>query len=179
MNNLNNFKLNPCSATMKVCEPNDINCINNKCFETLGAFENASSLNQIRNLPQSSNCNICVENAKAVIGKDDCDLRLTDAPIFNQTPHYFPNILRYTQDPEKSKDMCFTWCNDCKNCKNECKDNCRTDYNTVEKFKQKDPIRNSVIDYSKTNPVSFYTALALGLIFFAIILYIFIKGIRG
>jgi hypothetical protein len=176
MNNLNNFTLNPCSSTMKVCEPNDINCINNKCFETLGAFENASSLNQFRNSPSANNCNICVENAKAVIGKDDCDLRLTAAPIFNQTPHYFPNILRETQDPEKSKDMCFKWCNDCKN-KNECIDNCRTDYNTVEKFKYVDKNKiDSIKKYRKTNPISFYFASFLGIIFAILIIIIIIKG---
>ena len=178
---MDKFNLNPCNACMKKCDPDDINCINNCCYETQGAFENAWSLNQFRNTPEAQNCVQCVNNSIIAMGRDNCDMRLTAAPIFNEVPHYFPEILNETADPEKSKDMCMAWCKNCRYT-NECKDNCETDYNAVEKFKKdnknddKIKIKNDT-DYRTTNPVSFYTGLILGSIFFIIIIVIFVNTI--
>ena len=44
------YTLNPCKACKIKCpDPTDVNCINNCCYETLGAFDGAWSLNQVRN----------------------------------------------------------------------------------------------------------------------------------
>lgn len=177
------FKLNPCKACLKKCDIEDINCINNCCYETQGAFIDASSLNQFRNSPDAQNCIQCVNDSIKAMGRDNCDMRLTAAPIFNQVPHYFPDILRETLNPAESKKECLKWCETCRY-QNECMDNCNTDYDAVEKFKNPDPDKPKKIkskskpsepNYKKTNPISYYTALIIGLILFGIFIYLFLK----
>lgn len=186
---MDQFKLNPCKACLKKCDIEDINCINNCCYETQGAFVDAWSLNQIRNSPDAKNCVQCVNNSIKAMGRDNCDMRLTAAPIFNQVPHYFPNLLKENLNPNKAKSECLKWCETCRY-QNECKDNCNTDYDSVEKFKKNDPENPKKTDkkpdkkidkkpdkpnYKRTNPISYYTALILGLILSGVFIYMFLK----
>lgn len=183
---MDQFKLNPCKACLKKCDIDDINCINNCCYETQGAFVDAWSLNQFRNSPDSQNCVQCVNESIKAMGRDNCDMRLTAAPIFNQVPHYFPDLLRENLNPDESKKQCLKWCETCRY-QNECMDNCNIDYDAVEKFKvdkpnnpvkkikKPKPPKPAEPNYRKTNPISYYTALILGLILFGLFIYMFLK----
>jgi hypothetical protein len=179
--NDNNYNINPCKSAIYKCpDDTDVNCRNNTCMETLAAFMGASSINEIRNTPEAQNCVACMDNAIHCMGSNTCDLRLTLAPTFNQTPHYFPELLNKTKDVKKAKDMCMNWCQDCKNCTNSCMENCNTDSMAVETFdKKKDEStpKTGKPDYRTTNPISFYTAFFIGTILFMFIIYLFIKVI--
>jgi len=177
------FKINPCKACKIKCpNPEDVNCINNCCYETLGAFEGAWSLNQVRNLDDAKNCYDCVSQSIDCMGRDRCDLRLTAAPFFNQAPHYFPEIFQQTKNVEKAKKICYNYCLDCKYT-NTCMQNCDTDSDAIESFdKNKSqssaPNTNNVSNkrsYRETNPVSFYTGFIIGSVVFISIILLFIR----
>jgi len=176
----NNFKINPCKACRIKCpDPSDVNCINNCCMETLGAFMGASSINEFRNMPQAENCKKCMDDAICEMGTNTCDLRLTAAPIFNQVPHYFPGLLEEHKNVEKAKLLCYNFCLDCKNCENECVEKCDIDSLAVESYEKK--IQNQskkkmgLKSYKMTNPMSFYTGFAIILILILLGLYLFFR----
>jgi len=171
----NNFKINPCKACRIKCpDPSDVNCINNCCMETLGAFMGASSINEFRNTPEAENCKKCMDDAICEMGSNTCDLRLTEAPIFNQVPHYFPNLLDKHKNVQKAKILCYNFCLDCKNCENECVEKCDIDSSAVESYEKKIKTQNKkkigLKSYKMTNPASFYTGLTIAIILTTLIL---------
>ena len=176
------YTLNPCKACKIKCpDPTDVNCINNCCYETLGAFDGAWSLNQVRNTEAAKNCFDCVSDSIHCMGTNRCDLRLTASPFFNQVPHYFPEIFSEVKDVDKAKKICYDYCLDCKYT-NSCMDKCDIDSNAIESYKkQKDappatkPPSKHHRNYRQTNPYSFYTGFVIGSIVFVFILIAFIN----
>jgi hypothetical protein len=175
------FKINPCKACKIKCpNPADVNCINNCCYETLGAFDGAWSLNQVRNTEDAKNCFDCVSESINCMGRDRCDLRITASPFFNQAPHYFPEVFNETKNVEKAKKICYDYCLDCKYTKT-CMENCDTDSSAIETFSKKksvtkdSPPKQQKRSYRDTNPFSFYTGFIVGTILFTFILILFIK----
>jgi hypothetical protein len=174
------FKINQCKACKIKCpDPADVNCINNCCYETLGAFDGAWSLNQVRNSEAAKNCFDCVSESINCMGTNRCDLRITASPFFNQVPHYFPPIFEETKNVEKAKNMCYSYCLDCRNTKT-CMNNCDIDSAAVESFSENKIVtvqQNQQRKYRDTNPFSFYTGFIIGTIAFAFILFLFIRTI--
>ena len=175
------YTLNPCKACKIKCpDPTDVNCINNCCYETLGAFDGAWSLNQVRNTEAAKNCFDCVSDSIHCMGTNRCDLRLTAAPFFNQVPHYFPEIFSEVKDVDKAKKICYDYCLDCKYT-NSCIDKCDIDSNAIESFKKQNdtpvikPPPKHHRNYRQTNPYSFYTGFVIGSIIFVFILIAFIN----
>ena len=164
---MSNFKLNPCGACMKKYDITDINNINQCCYDTFAAFSGASSINEIRNNPDAKNCIDCVKNSKIAMGRDLCEFRLPAYPVWTQDPHYFPDLLQQTKNPEEAQKQCIKLCDDNYYPK-QCKENCETDYNTVEQFK---PDNSQV----KVRNFSFYTTFILFSIIFVSILIMFVK----
>jgi hypothetical protein len=186
---MNNFELNPCAACMQKYDPKDINSINQCCYDTFAAFYGASSVNQIRNIPEAQNCVKCVENAKSMLGKSDCDLRLTASAIWSQVPHYFPELLQETKDMDKAKKKCLDLCKN-NRYMNECSENCITDFNAVETYKVnnlkelKTDTSKPVTTYKpnkkreeKINKLQFYISFILCSMIFIITIIIFIQVI--
>jgi hypothetical protein len=120
--------MNPCKACLFKVNNNlcDINDINNCCYETLAAFKGNPSINTFRNSPEAKNCIECVNRSIKALGRTPCDLRLTAAPVFVQTPHYFPDLYFRNKDINVSRQQCLEMCNRTRN-KNECKINCEID----------------------------------------------------
>ena len=179
------FKLNPCKACkIKCTDPADVNCINSCCYETLGAFDGAWSLNQIRNSENAKNCYDCVSESIKCKGTNRCDLRITASPFFNQVPHHFPELFEETKNVDKAKNMCYKYCLDCKY-SDSCMKNCDIDSAAVETFsknnKQSNPTPTPTPDsqdhknYRLTNPISFYTGFIIGSIIFIAVLTLFIQ----
>lgn len=176
------YNLNPCKACKIKCpDPTDVNCINNCCYETLGAFDNAWSLNQVRNTEAAKNCFDCVSESINCMGTNRCDLRITASPFFNQVPHYFPEIFEETKNVDQAKKLCYNYCLDCRYT-NSCMDNCDTDASAVEPFdKEKDtpptePVKKTHHkNYRKTNPFSYYTGFVIGSIVFVLLLIMLSK----
>ena len=177
----NDYNINPCKACKIKCpDPSDVNCINNCCYETLGAFDNAWSLNQVRNSEEAKNCYDCVSDSIKAMGTNRCDLRITAAPFWNQVPHYFPDLFQENKNVEKSKNLCHDYCLDCRYT-NSCIDNCNTDSSAIESFKKQDTTSvgsqkpKHHRNYRQTNPYSFYTGFIIGSIIFVFILIVFIN----
>ena len=131
------FIIDPCSACLKKYDIKDINNINHCCYNTLAAFANSSSINDFINYPDAKVCYKCVERSKEAMGRNRCEFRLPAYPVFVQDPHYFPDLLQQTSDPEKSREMCIDKCED-SNYKNKCVDNCHVDYFAVKPLNKKE-----------------------------------------
>ena len=129
----NTFNINPCSACRKNYDITDINDINQCCYDTLGAFEGANSLNAFRNSPEAQNCRQCVLDSMQSIGRDPCNLRLTAYPSWIQAPHYFPGLLTQEGNVETAKDKCLELCQSNRYA-GECANNCKIDSDAVETF---------------------------------------------
>lgn len=139
MSSSNTYEINPCEACKKNFDITDINDINQCCYDTLGAFEGADSLNAFRNTQSAANCRQCVLDSMQSIGRDPCDLRLTAYPSWIQAPHYFPNLLLQEGDVQTAKNKCIEICKT-NRYPGECANNCKIDSDavqTVEKFTPK------------------------------------------
>ena len=136
------FTINPCKAcTIKYKDEGcDVNSMNNCLVDTASAFSGIPSNNFIKQ-PARENWQECMADIIHAKGKNLCDLRLDMAPVWNQTPHYFPGNLVETKDPEKAKELCIEMC------KGDlvCIENCNTDFNAVE------TVSNEAMTVKKSN----------------------------
>jgi hypothetical protein len=125
------LQINPCKAVMqKVKDANcDINTINELCYGISNAYgvvygpEIKSELDK--------QCADLITKKKCVLGKNTCGLRRpVPPPFFNQVPHFFPALLKQTNNVEKAYNQC------CMKCtgdiyENECLDNCKLEAEAV------------------------------------------------
>jgi hypothetical protein len=125
------FNINSCKACKKNYDIKDINSINSCCFETLGAFMNAPSINSFINTPEAQNCKDCVTESKKALGRDLCEFRLGPAPTWVQVPHYFPALLVEENNVETAYEKCITACRSI-TYPNECMKKCKIDADAVE-----------------------------------------------
>lgn len=126
-----NFKINACKACKNNYDIKDINNINQCCYDTLGAFEGATSINSFRDKPQAENCKMCVQESIKALGRDPCEFRLPGYPTWVQVPHYFPALLEQEGNVEKAKTKCIEACNS-NRYKLECIKRCKIDADAVE-----------------------------------------------
>ena len=131
--------INPCKACWsrykdKGC---NINTLNNCVTETAAAFANVPTNNIVNGTPAGSNWYQCMNKAMAEQGRDFQNFQLNMAPVFFQTPHHYPQLLRETGDPRLSLDKCKQMCYGLN--KNTCIDNCETDHLAVEEHKDRLP----------------------------------------
>ncbi len=147
------YNVNPCKTCLNKFKNGDcdVNNINDCCYDTLAAFLGEGSVNAVRDTPEAKNCIECLQMGIKDMGRTPCDLRLGPPPIWNQTPHYFPQLLSEHQNAEIAKDMCIQKCSS-NYYPNECNINCFTDYGAVEPI-QKESFSLSNIDInSPINP---------------------------
>jgi hypothetical protein len=143
------IKLNPCEACIKKYQSGncDIRNVSDCCYSTLAAFAGETSMNAVRNGSESDdkgleNCKKCVSQFISKMGRTPCDLRVEPPPLWNRTPHFFPEMLSQTSDYDLAKKSCIGRCDET-NFPNECKINCETDYDAVEKYDRIDHHANN------------------------------------
>lgn len=134
----------------------DVNTINDCCYKTLAAFRGATNINQIS---ENDNCRACVANMVTDMGKSTCELRVQPPVLWNQQPHYFPNLLIKNPEIEDMEDAagkcaieCFKLAEDCPGNENggtlECLNNCATDFLAVALPKME---KNKLINTNSTS----------------------------
>jgi len=131
MSKTNSYKINPCKSCRKNYDITDINSINQCCYNTLGAFEGTTSINDFRNNPEAMNCQQCILDSMKSINRTPCDLRMTAYPDWIQAPHYFPKLLDEEGDVGKATEKCIELCKS-NRYPNECMLNCQLDSDAVE-----------------------------------------------
>ena len=143
------YELNPCKVCTeffkdKGCNVNDIN---NCCYDIYYAFNRVPEIDSVVKIPDESNCESCVENILKKMGPFPngltcCDLKISPPAIFNQVPHYLPELLTQKMSISEAKNKCIDMCK--KNTKNvnECIDRCNLDSDALE---------NIIIDDNKNN----------------------------
>lgn len=130
-----NYNINPCKSCWEKYQRGDcdINTINDCVVNTAAAFAGVSSNNVLRNTDAGKNWNECMEKMMAASGRDRCDFQLDMAPVWNQSPHYFPT--EFANNGNNVKDAlenCTRKCLDNKNNQKECINNCITDAGAIE-----------------------------------------------
>ena len=195
------YSINPCKAALEKYKDAldkghlSVNGINNTCYDVCGAFSGVGDSWQIPD-DCAKNCMECVSNIKASMCRNDCDYKAPRRPpIFNQTPHYFPNLLEQTKDPAQALHKCMKLCEKT-SYPGECKETCRVDMSAVqmkhtpqrtketyrEQYKHKKNHNKKHKDdgpdyrkYSKAHPWAFYLTFIAISIIFIIALWVFIR----
>ena len=176
------FTINPCKACIEKLKNNecDVNSINDCCYSTLDAFIGNGSVNSIRNTQQAKNCIECVKQSINLIGRDSCDMKISPPALFNQTPHYFPHLLNETNDPNISLEECKKRCLN-SSFKNECLENCITDFNAVEIFnkqqKEQDINQQQNQNVKQQKNLLYWITFIILLILYLYILYSIYKNL--
>jgi len=122
------FNINPCLAVQNR-KVHDINNMNDICYNTCQAFENVYG-----KLPECDNmCKNMITEKKYSMGRNNCNLKQpTKPPFWYQTPHYFPELLKSTNNINTSYIQCLQKCRKNNNNVNECYLNCQTDKSAVK-----------------------------------------------
>ena len=146
-----NYKLNPCNACLKFYKKTenscDINTINNCLSETVAAFKNVSSNSNFTETTANIHIKDCLNNIMKSQGRNECNFQLQNAPVFVQTPHYFPQLLRENGNPDTSFLKCIEIASKNMSYPKESIKNCLIDYMSIEKENLK-PEENIVEKYS-------------------------------
>ena len=179
------FNINPCKASLKKYGELDVNNINTSCFNTCAAFAGVNSLDNLDPGKCYSNCKKCVNDSVVALGKNPEEVRLNQAPIFQQELHLFPDILYKTLNPSQSLNTCIKNC-DSSIYPNTCIENCKFDASSVVTSENYKPISNKktkkypdMSDYAKSNPVLFYVSFIIFSLLLSYILVLFIRSLVG
>jgi hypothetical protein len=178
------IQINPCRACMqKLSDPDkwSIPAIADCCYSTLANFTGAQSVNDIRDVDNCVECVVSQLPEAYGFDRNECNLDWKAPPIWNQTPHYFPSLLFDGNTPNQALRKCSEACQD-NRYPNECMDNCRIDFNSVEGFEKndsKDKKDQSYDDYQKDNPWAFWIAFTLASITLAFVLVVIIRGVMS
>lgn len=194
------YLVDPARACMHRYKGNscNINTINNCMSETIAAFNGVPSNNAFT-YPEHDAWEKTMNDIKISMGKDPVDLRISEAPVFVQTPHYFPNFLVNTNNKMDAYKNCIATCNT--NNKKDlitCHNNCATDYNSiidrptinntkkvVERFKfptkenythSKDDDDNAFVEVEEKDTTIFWLSSFLSIFIAITILYMFYKS---
>jgi hypothetical protein len=125
------FDLDVCQGCKSKYPITDINAINSCCSETAAAFAGESSLNALIGTSAGKSCEACLNESKAALGKSTCDLRLTNAAIWTQVPHYFPGLFSESGNKDKALQQCYAKCQENSTYPQECVERCEIDYASV------------------------------------------------
>ncbi len=127
------FDINPCKACLEKYERGvcDINSVNSCVAETAAAFAGIPSSNFTRNTAAGTNWSTCMDNMKASLGRTPCDFRLSIAPVWVQSPHYFPELLNNLKNTDVALEKCMVECSKNSNTEASCRENCLTDFAAV------------------------------------------------
>ena len=132
-----NYKLNPCKACLEFYKENenscDINTINDCLSQTVAAFKNVSSNNNFTGTSAEFHIKDCLNNLKQQEGRNNCNFQLQTAPVFVQSPHYFPQLLKETGNPDISFLKCLEMSKNNNPYPKESMQNCIIDFMSVEK----------------------------------------------
>jgi hypothetical protein len=170
------LSLNPCKACWEKYKRGNcnINTVNNCVTSTAAAFAGIPSNNFIRDTPADENWKSCMEKMMSAEGRAPCNFQLDMAPVWNQVPHNFPNLLVESGNPEKAKKQCMLMCSESRY-PNECRENCITDAAAVESYKPQNLKYedNEYDEARKGNPVIFWVAFVITALMLAFILSVF------
>ena len=180
------FKINPCKAVLEKGATN-INTMNNICYETSSAYGRVYGPEVQKDL--DSRCADMIVAKKNSMGKTPCSLRRPPPPpIFNQTPHFFPELLHKLNDPALAYQKCCEM-SQSSSFPNTALENCRLDASAitnsnVENFVNRDNMdhrrHKRSIDYqkyAKAHPWEFFIGFASVIILILFFVYLFVKAL--
>ena len=201
------FQINPCKAVMKkVKESNcDINTMNDLCYGISNAYGNVYGSKVKSELDKK--CTELITKKKCVLGKNTCNLRRpVPPPFFNQIPHYFPRLLKDTNDVDISYKKCWEMCTKDMNV-NKCRENCKLEAYAVmlphkeeyqnirehihhkqekeqyekeekeDKEEQEDKEEVDYDGYEKAHPVVFFLGFGVVVLMIFFLLWVFLQGL--
>lgn len=128
------YVLNPCNACNKHLRSQgkcNLHQLNNCFVDTATAFTGIPSTDSFRGQGINVAWQGCIDNLTKKLGRTPCELRMAQAPVFVQVPHFFPQALVETEDKDMAYASCMAQCDGLTNNKNQCKINCGIDRDTV------------------------------------------------
>ena len=143
-------ELYPCGACVMRYGVDDINSINDCCFNTCSQFVDGDQ-QAIINSPCGQQCVKCIKNSASCKGKNNCQFRL-GAPVIRIRPQQFKQCLMETGDKDQALECCFKKCGNFDE-----QESCLDAYNAL----QKSTYESFLPPYSKDNTL-IYIALAIG-----------------
>lgn len=131
------YSLNPCDACFNKYKDqgDNVNDINNCCYEIAAAFKGSTSLNSLQGTDAMKSCTECVAKKLKTMGpfpggQNFCTKNINPPPIFSQVPHYLPKLLEKAETLDEAVDKCILQC-DNTTYPEACKENCLTDSSAV------------------------------------------------
>lgn len=128
------YTLDPCSACNRYLQSKgscNLHQLNNCFTETAAAFTGIPSNDSFRGKGINIAWEKCMDGLTDELGRTPCELRMAKAPVWVQTPHFFPDALVQTGDKNQAYNICMTQCESLGNNKEQCKINCGIDRDTV------------------------------------------------
>lgn len=143
------YELNPCNVCMNLYKntgPN-VNDINNCVYEITRAFNRAPNIDSFVKI-DTTKCDRCIEQVLKNMGPFPggltcCDLKVNPPPVYNQIPHYVPELITQNLSVDEAKDKCIKMCKLNTKYVNQCIDFCKIDAAALSKIETQQTKQNS------------------------------------
>lgn len=160
----------------------DLNSVNTDCYGICSAFSGTN--NPYDADPEcNAKCKALIDQKrKDLYGVGECDHQQPYLPlIWDQTPNYFPKLMKSTMDPELSLAKCREYCESvAPTFKADCLGKCQLQYDSLEKCEDPTPVEISGSVLVKSEPMQQPSKLSAGQIVLMVALIIvglFVFGI--
>lgn len=156
-----NYNINPIRA-IKLKYKNsefpteDLNSVNTDCYDICSAFSGTINPYEADSECTAKCKSLIDKKRRELYGVGACDHQQPYLPlIWNQTPNYFPGLMKATMDPERSLRDCQQLCNNvAPTFKAGCLDKCQLQYDSIEKC----DVPSQSVSTKRDNPSSFATS---------------------
>jgi len=123
----------------------DLNAVNSDCYEICAAFTDAPTAYDSDTACQAACKGLIDKKRRELYGVGECDHQQPYLPlIWNQTPNYFPKLLKTGLDPVSALKQCNRYCETVPNLVEECQAKCQLHFDAVEeKFPGGNQVKNT------------------------------------
>ena len=147
-------KINPVKAAITAYKNGNcgIHELNNACFSVCSAYNGGQTAWDITQ-PCAKQCDSLIEEMRIkTYGSGYCDHHAPNRPVlWNQIPHYFPNLYNQTKNTSQALQECIMKCRDNK-LSEECIKNCKLDSYAIVEKKPSPPRVSSSVNKLKAKP---------------------------
>jgi hypothetical protein len=145
------------------------------CYGVASAFNGVISSSHMAGTPEGALCAKYVEDKAAMRGKNKCNFKMPNPPLFQQSQHFLPGLLESGMNMKDAVKTCMCKCNRTAY-PEKCKDNCTLEsLAVVESQPFKEPPSN--VKSSKKSSEGFYIGFYIGAIIISILMAFLITNL--
>jgi hypothetical protein len=176
---MDNYKINPVRGTCMRhnCNYTDnIASLNDTCFSICGAFTNTTDPYNM-DPACTRECEKFIEQKRLDdFGVGSCDHQTPYRPVlWGEYSRYVPLLMKKGRTPEQALEEGRKLCDSVSNLEEQCKVDCLTDYNSIERYSKPIVSQSFITDTEKKDPAFFWIIMIILSLLIFYVVYLIIR----